>query len=447
MAGSAYINTQRRDYSLYVMTSRSIPAATDGLKAGARRALWTARDGKKYKTATLAGATMPIHPHGECSGAINTLAAPYGNNIPLFQGDGAFGTLLKPTAYGASRYTHVKVSKFTNDVIFRDIEIIPMTDNYDGSLLEPVHFLPLIPVVLLNPNEGIAVGFATNILPRSLEDIVAAQISHLKGTKKLSPLNPTFNPLNATAFMNEETERGTIYYFAGAFEHPDATTLRITKLPYGLSHETFTKQLDKLCEKGVVIDFTDDSKRSIDILIKFKKGILRTMSVQEIGKLLGLVVRQTENLNVLDFTGKAIWSPTSIDLIRKFTDWRLEWYIKRYQRLQDLLKADLQRYYDVRLAIKHKIGAVALKISSRNELKELLTELTIVNIDYIADLPVYRFTEQEYLKNEQHIKDSEVQLKIYKTLLSSEQERRKIYLSELQEVLKKYTKGQYDEIN
>ena len=81
---SQYINNQRREYSLYVMQMRAIPAATDGLKAGGRRTLWVARNGEKWKSANLAGATMPIHPHDSPEGAINTLAAPYGNNIPLF---------------------------------------------------------------------------------------------------------------------------------------------------------------------------------------------------------------------------------------------------------------------------------------------------------------------------------------------------------------------------
>ena len=105
MADSTYVNDQRREYSLYVLQMRAIPHVADGLKAAARRVLWTARNGKHFKSATLAGATMPIHPHAAPEGAINTLAAPYGNNIPLLKGEGAFGTLLRPTAYGASRYT------------------------------------------------------------------------------------------------------------------------------------------------------------------------------------------------------------------------------------------------------------------------------------------------------------------------------------------------------
>jgi len=94
MRGSEYVNEQRREYSLYVLQSRAIPSIADGLKAAGRRVLWTAKDGKKHKSATLAGATMPIHPHASPEGAINTLAAPYGNNIPLLHGDGAFGLSL-----------------------------------------------------------------------------------------------------------------------------------------------------------------------------------------------------------------------------------------------------------------------------------------------------------------------------------------------------------------
>lgn len=442
---SSYIDEQRRNYSLYILQMRAIPAVTDGLKAGGRRTLWVARDGKKYKTASLAGATMPLHPHASPDDAINTLAAPYDNNIPLFHGDGAFGTLLEPKAYGASRYTSVKVSKFTQEVVFKDIEIIPMTENYDGSLEEPVHFLPLVPVALLNPTQGIAVGFKSDIMPRALEDLIIAQISHLKGTKVIADPMPKFIPLNCGAFKREEGDKSVFFYFEGDYEDIDGVTVRITKLPYGLAHASFTNNLDNLIEKGIVIDYTDKSKDKIDVLVKFKKGNLRGIAKEDVMKTLGLIVRHGEILNILDFDGKRIWNPSPVELIRKFTDWRLGWYVKRYERFRDLLNAELQRYYDIRLAIKHKIGAVALKTASRTELKELLKQLKVVNLDYIADLPVYRFTEEERLKNEQRIKEGEKQLKEYEQMLSNEGERRKVYISELQEILTKNTKGQYNE--
>lgn len=440
---SSYIQDQRHAYSMYVMQSRSIPSVTDGLKAGGRRVLWTGRDGHKYKSATLAGATMPIHPHASPESAIDTLAAPYGNNIPLFDGDGAFGTLINPKAYGASRYTSVKVSKFTKDVVFRDIEVVPMKENYDGTLEEPIHFLPLVPVALINPADGIAIGFATNILPRALDDIIIAQISHLRGAKTLTNPMPKFLPLNAVAYASEVTDRGVAYYFNGALEIKDSSTAVITSLPYGQTHEKVLEKLDALLETGTLVDVDDRSKNTIHIVLKFKRGYIKTVDEVDLYRLLGLTVRHIENLNVLDFEGKAVWNTNPVDVIRKYTDWRLTWYVNRYQRLAELLRIDIQRYYDIRSAIKNNVSSVARKTQSRAELKEFLAELKIVHTDYIADLPVYRFTEDERLKNEERIREAEAQLAIYDELLASEDKRRKVYIAELQEVLSKYTKGEY----
>lgn len=448
---STYINTQRREYSLYVMQMRAIPAAADGLKSAGRRVLWTGRNGDKYKSAVLAGATMPIHPHASPEGAIDTLAARYGNNVPLFKPYGAFGTLLKPTAYGASRYTSVAVSKFTQEVVFSDIEVIPMQENYDGTLMEPVHFLPLVPVALLNPAEGIAVGFATNILPRSLEDLIMMQLSHLKGAKKITEPFPKFQPIFAhvpyisASHHCEETERGVAYYFDGDYEEVDATTIRITKLPYGLQHSKLITKLDELNETGTIIKYTDDSKDMFNITVKFKKGILSSTTKPDILRMIGLSIRHIENLNLIDFDGKAIISTNPVDFVRKFTDWRLEWYVKRYERLRDLLQHELQRYYDIRIAIKNNAGAVARKCQNRGEFKDWLEAIKIINLDYIADLPVYRFTEDERLKNEERIKEGETQLAEYLDLLSNEGKRRKIYTQELEDTLKKYLKGYYSE--
>lgn len=439
LTSSKYLESERKLYSLYVMQSRAIPAATDGLKAAGRRVLWTARNGDKYKTATLAGATMPIHPHSEASGSINTLAAPYGNNIPLFKGYGAFGTMLDPTAYGAARYTSVAVSKFTQDVMFADIEIIPMTWNYDDSIEEPVHFLPLVPVVLLNPSEGIAVGFATDILPRNLADLIDVQIAHLMNKRNTNQLLPTFTPVNSKARLVD----GRAAFFSGSYEMVNTTTVRITNLPYKLSHDKLIAKLDALYETGTVVDFTDRSKDKINIEVKFKKGVLSKMTEEEVLKTLGLTVKHTENLNVLDFSGQGVWSAEPFDLIKRFTDWRLQWYVKRYERLRDLLKIDIQRYLDIRNAITNNVGGIAKRVKSRAELKTLLLEMGIVYIDYIADLPVYRFTEEEYEKNEQRLKDAEALLRTYEDMLQSEDKRKIVYATELKEILNKYNKGTY----
>ncbi len=442
---SNYINEQRREYSLYVLRHRAIPHAADGLKAGGRRVLWTARDGKFYKCATLAGATMPIHPHASPEGSINTLAAPYGNNIPLFYGDGIFGTRLNPTAYGASRYTSVKVSTFTKDVMFRDIEIVPMIENYDSTLMEPKHFLPLVPIALLNPSEGIAVGFATNILPRDLESIITSQLQYLQG-KKVEEMMPNFTPINGVAISWSEDKKGNIKWnFEGKVKTINSSTVTVTELPYGTVHEKFIEGLDKLIEDGSIVDYIDGSKDMISIEVKFHRGAVDELSNSEMLSRLNLTNSITENMNVIDFTGDRVWSTNYVELIGAFCDWRLKWYKTRYERLRDLLAADIQRYMDVLLAIKRNVGGMVKKINSRVELKDFLEEIGVVNLDYIADLPIYRFTEDERAKVEKKMEEANALLKEYKKVLSSDKERLMIYVNELKEVLRNYQKGSYDE--
>ena len=111
----------------------------------------------------------------------------------------------------------------------------------------------------------------------------------------------------------------------------------------------------------------------------------------------------------------------------------------------DLLSVEIQRYKDILTAIRRNVGGTAKKIGSRAELKEFLTEIKIVHVDYIADLPIYRFTEAEKQKIEKKLEESLTLMKQYKKLLSSEPERRKIYVKELKEILSNYEKGLYDE--
>lgn len=434
MKYSEYINNERRIYSMYTLLNRAICSATDGLKPGARRILWTARDGKKYKSATLAGATMPIHPHASPETTINTITAPYGNNIPLLKGSGSFGTLLNPKAYGASRYTSVQVSDFTKDVIFADMDIVPMVDNYDGTLREPKHFLPLIPIALLNPSEGTAVGFASNILPRSINDIIEAQIQVL--TRKRPTIEnaiPTFIP---TGQIATEQLSDVKWAFTGLFRKEGTSRVKISSLPYGKTHEKFIEELIELIDQGVIKDFEDRSKNYIDITVQFNRG--DNWSRDEICQKLKLITTQTENLNVLTFDGESVWSTNYQELIQKFTEWRLQWYKTRYQHLKEKVEMKIQRQLDILQAIKKNIGGAAKKIASRGELKELLEAYGIVYVDYIADLPVYRFTEEEKQKVEKTLEDDYKTLDEYNQLLSSVEKRKKIYVSELRGVLRKY---------
>ena len=443
LTSSEYVNNERRGYSLYTLSQRAIPHASDGLKAAARRVMWTARNGKAWKSASLAGATMPIHPHASPEGTINTLAGQFSNNIPLLTGEGGFGTILNPTAFAASRYTSVSASAFANDVLFRDIEIIPMQENYDGTLEEPEHFLPLVPLALLNPQEGIAVGFACSILPRSLDMIIGSQLEYLeKGT--VTDVYPAFVPTeNPSTDWHTDAKGAVRWTFEGAFEKVNATTIRITRLPYGIVHAKYMPKVYKLEDAGVVTKVVDDSVKKYDIIVTFKKGYLRGKTDEDILKLLSLYTNSSENLNLIDFDGNKVIGTNYVEMIERFTAWRLEYYLNRYQRLADLLAIDIQRYLDILNAIKNNVGGLAPKFKSRTEMKEFLVEIGVVHIYYIADLSIYRFTEDEKKKTESRLKDAQALMKQYQAMLKSPTKRKELYKEELKEVLAKHKKGAY----
>ena len=437
---SAYINEARRNYALYVLSNRAIPALSDGLKPAARRVLWIGRNGEKHKSATLAGATMPIHPHASPEGTINTLAAFYGNNIPLLEGSGAFGTLKVPDEFGASRYTSVKISKFTKDVVFKDIEIIPMKENYDSTLEEPKHFLPLIPLVLLNPSDGIALGYSSTILPRSLEDLIMAQIDVLDG-KEIGPIPYDFIPTN-----NTSVDVAGRFTFTGEYERVDSSTLKITKLPYGLTHkklvvgtEKTPSILDKLIEGNDITDYEDNSSDQFDITVKFKRGTLKSLSDEKIIKMFGLRTTPSENLNVLDFSHDHILAnPSDVTIIDKFTKWRLKWYVTRYERLLNLIKVEIQRYQDIITSIDNDAGKVATTLKDKKEYEAWLDSIGVVYTDYISTLPTYRFTLNERDKTEKNLKRAVKERDEYVAILGSERKIKNIYKRELVKVLKDY---------
>ncbi len=439
---SPYVEQQYRQYSLYVMTDRAIPTITDGLKISARRVLWTARDGKKIKTASLAGATMPIHPHGDVSGTICTLTAPHGNNIPLFDGDGAFGTLLEPKAYGAPRYTYVTLSQFAKDALLTDLDIVPLQENYDKTTTEPTHLLPLVPIVLLNPTSGSAVGFATNILPRDLDDIISGQIQHLSGKKITSPLTPTFYPLNNKCHEVIETERGTAYCFKGEYTLTN-NTMVIHKLPYGITHKELNNKIDKLYEKNHISSVLDNSRTTINVTIKFNKSYIESTAIETIENALGLSTREIENLNILNFDGQSIVKLTPVEIVKQFTDWRLQFYTERYKHLLVDLNKQIQRCRDIITAIDNDVGALAKKIKDRSSLIEKLIKFGIVDVDYIASLPVYRFTKEEYQRVKVLLEQLLGTSKQYQELIDDINKCKLVYIKELKEIQTKLRKGTY----
>jgi DNA gyrase/topoisomerase IV subunit A len=443
-SSSNYILDTSREYSIYVCESRAIPKVADGLKDAQRKALWLVRSrSEKTKTVSLAGEMISsgLYLHGDQSaaGAISMLAAPYVNNVPLLEGIGSFGTRVAPVdGIGAPRYTYVKRGKAALELMFPDMDIVPVKENYDGSTIEPQHFLPLIPTVLLNGVSGIAVGWSTEILPRSFKSLVDATLSILDG-KKLKRIPPAYDRYNVGVSHLEENS----WEFQGKLEILDTSTIKITELPPELTLEKFKERLNTFEDENKISTYTDRSTDTIDITIKMARGSVKGWSINRAVDYFKLKQKKSERIVVIDWNGSSIRQYDSAEkLIEDFVAWRLAWYETRYQNKVSKDDYELGFWKGVKACFDDKLPARLGTIKSRTELDADVQNVTAKiklddkRIDRIVNLPAHRWTKDAYADVLAKIKELEANIKEYKRILKDPEERKSIYRAEV-EALKK----------
>lgn len=436
---SEYVLNSFKQYAIYVCETRSIPKVTDGLKSSQRKALWVARGKKdKIKTISLAGEMISrgLYVHGDSSAsqAISLMAAPFCNNITYFTGYGAFGTRVNPYGFGAPRYTYVKVNPVAEKLLFVDNEIIPMTENYDGSTVEPSTFIPLVPLVLLNGISGIAVGWSTEILRHNIKDIIDATIYVLQG-KKIENLKPYYEHYDIDIVEEEPLK----YVFIGKIEIVNSTTIKVKSLPPDLSLEKFKEHLNDLINSGKIKDYEDVSTENIEIFIKTSREFIKNNSEEKIIDMLKLKTRKTERLVVIDFDGNTIKQYDSHnELIEKFIEWRIRFYYDRYYLKMKQYEERLNFLKYIKILHEKNFVSYCGKAKNKEEIvtkvKNLCKNIDGETIEKIINIPVYRWTKEEYEKIVKEIEDIEKEIENCKKTIETEENVRKKYLEELKDL-------------
>lgn len=437
----SYLESEHRSFAIYTLQQRAIPFF-NGMKPVQQRCLWQLRAVSKYeKVAKLTGQVMAIHPHGDASiaDAINQMSGPYCNNVSFFDGHGAFGTRINPTAFGSPRYVSSKISAFTKEVIFKDWEIVALKPSYDETDFEPTMLLPLVPILLLNGIQGIATGYSTTILPRDLKDLIDEQIKVLQGKEPINPL-PYSKPIDNYAVRDPEFPNK--YQFIGEAEVLDTSTCKITKLPFGMNHAKVVESLAKMVEKGQIIDFTDKSKADVNIVVAFKRASLKNKNGEQAIRKLKLTTGVTERIIVLDAetSQSVVEYDDAAKFIKDYTKWRLSFFPTRYERFIQLNLNEISRLNDVIIAIDNDLGGQAKKVKNKADLVTFITKIGVQDIDYIASLPIYRFTEEEYDKAKNRINELETQNKEYQSIIDDVDKQKLIYIDELKDIKKKFGK-------
>lgn len=432
-----YIKSTSRDYSIYVCQTRGIPSVCDGLKDAQRKALFVMKPkGDKIKTISLAGEMIStnIYLHGDASAAetLSLMAAPYCNNVPLLKGIGAFGTKVGPTDWGAPRYTYIKKYNLTENLVFTDWDIVPLKENYDGSVMEPQNYLPLIPMVLLNGISGIAVGWSTDILPRKLEDLIDATIAALDG-KKVKTLVPHYDYLDCRV----RNIAGNAWEFTGRCRI-DGSTVWVEELPPDLSLEKFKARLNQMEEEDRIQTYIDRSTKDIKIEIRFKRGTINAWTEDTAIDYFKLRSKATERIVVLDWKGDSIKQFESAEqLVREFVEWRLGWYKIRYQKMISDLTYQLNWNRAIKACIDGKLPEflpkAADKASVVDKVKALCAKITLDDdqIDRLASLPSYRWAKDTYAEVVARIKDLTDTIADHKAVLKDQSRQKEIYKKEI----------------
>ena len=284
-------------YAKYIIQERALPDARDGLKPVQRRILYAMyHDGNTWdhpyrKSAKTVGLVIGnYHPHGDISvyDAMVRMSQDWKVRLPLIDMHGNNGSIDDDPA-AAMRYTEVRLAKVTQ-VMEDDLDkdTVEMTPNFDDTENEPTVLPVPFPVMLVNGATGIAAGYATNMPPHNMKEVIDATIYRIQNptcsldeVMQLIP-GPDF-PTGAIVQGKQgivdafTTGKGRIVVRAKT-EVVDAKTCKqilVTEIPYEVIKSELVKQMDEIRiskEIDGILDVRDESDRNgLRIVIDVRK--------------------------------------------------------------------------------------------------------------------------------------------------------------------------------
>ena len=454
-------------YCKTIILDRALPDVRDGLKPVQRRILYgmyksgNTYDKKYRKSAKAVGEIMGnYHPHGDSSiyDAMVRMSqdwkmmAPYidmhGNNGSM-DGDGA----------AAMRYTEARLSKISN-VLLNDInkDTVEMAPNYDDTLMEPVVLPAGFPNLLVNGSTGISAGYATNIPPHNLGEVIDACIKRIDSPNcrldsimeiMKGPDFPTGGVIEGVKQIKEayETGKGKIVVKSKyeIVKEKGKTSIVITEIPYEVNKASLVKKMNDIrIDKKIegILDVRDETSRGeLRIVVELKKDanvdlivnyLLKNtdMQISYSFNMIAIAKRRPRMLGVLQILDYFI--DHKKEVVRRRTKFDLDHAKDRYHILEGLVKAIsiLDDVIRVIRASKNKADAII------NLVKEF--SFTEKQATAIVMLQLYRLTNTDITDVENEMRALEDAIKEYELILSNDDELKKVVKNELKKVKKEF---------
>ncbi len=450
-------------YAMSVIISRAIPEI-DGFKPSHRKLLYTMYkmgllNGNRTKSNNVVGQTMQLNPHGDAAVYETMVRLTEGNGallVPFVDSKGNFGRQYsRDMAYAASRYTEVRLSKVCAE-IFRDIDknMVEFIDNYDGTLKEPTLLPTTFPNILANPNQGIAVGMASNICGFNLKELCEATVKVMKEPEcDLLDVMPAPDFPGGGEIIYDKGEMAEIYRTGrGSFKvrakysyDKKNHCIEIAEIPYTATIEVIIEKIVDLVKTGKIREVADVRDETdlggLKLTIDLKRGT-------DPDKLMAKLFRTTQledsfgcNFNVLVEGSPMVLGVN--DILCEWLRFRrscvtrcVAYEIERKQERLELLQGLEKILLDIDKAVKI--------VRDTEEEKEVVPNLMKgfgINErqgEFVAEIKLRNFNKEYILKRTADIESLVKELAELSATLKSKAKIDKIIEKQLNEVSKKY---------
>ncbi|PKM10558.1 MAG: DNA topoisomerase IV subunit A [Gammaproteobacteria bacterium HGW-Gammaproteobacteria-3] len=424
------------DYAMYVILDRALPYIGDGLKPVQRRIIFAMSElgltslAKYKKSARTVGDVLgKYHPHGDsaCYEAMVLMAQDFSYRYPLIDGQGNWGAPDDPKSFAAMRYTESRLTAYAQTLLAELGQgTVAWSDNFDGTLKEPVLLPARLPNILLNGTMGIAVGMATDIPPHNLREIAAACVhllDHPEATLDAllqyvkGPDYPTrAEIITAPQELRKlyETGNGSLKMRA-SYEQEDGNIV-ISALPYQVSGAKLLEQIaaqmnaKKLPMIEDLRDESDHENPTRLVVIPRSRRIDVEALMSHLFATTDLEKNYRVNLNMIGLDGRpqvknlrtilTEWLSFRTETVRRRLQYRLDKVLARLHILEGLLTAYLN--IDEVIAIirnEDKPKPVLMERFSLSDLQaEAILELKLRHLARLEEMKIRG--EQEALEKE-----------------------------------------------
>ena len=462
-------------YAKEIIQDRAIPDVRDGLKPVQRRILYamykagnTSEKGYIKCAATVGDVLGKFHPHGDSSvyDAMVRMSQWWKQSHILVDIHGNNGSMDgdPPAAY---RYTEARLAKISNELL-KDLDknTVAWAPNFDDRFLEPTVLPAKFPNLLVNGTNGISAGYATNIPPHNLGEIIDATIKRIDSPNcYLDTIleivkGPDF-PTGGIAFGKEgiidafKTGRGKVivqakYEFV---KEKGKEQIIITEIPFEVNKQACVAKIEGLrIDKKIegISEVRDETDRTgIRIAIDLKANANKDVIMRYLLKNTDLQISYNYNsVAIVNRTPKTLGILEILDayiahqkeVITKRTEFDLAYYTKNYNIATGLIKA---------ISILDEVIALIRASKNKSDAKVNLVnkyKFTEEQAEAIVTLQLYRLTNTDIVVLEEECEKLKGLIEECNKILESENELKNVMKSELREVKKNYAVPRKTEI-